>query len=220
MKNALIEIKRQKIIAIIRGIPVTDIRNTVEALMKGGINLVEVTFDHTSEEGRENTIQCFDALTKAYGDQLFIGAGTVLTPEEVVISSTHGAKFIISPNTDVEVIKRTKALGLVSIPGALTPSEVLVAKEAGADIFKLFPAGDLGISYIKSIKAPLAHVMIAVVGGVNEDSIGEFVRAGAEAVGIGSNLVDGRVVARREYYKITEKAKILVSNLEKALACR
>lgn len=216
--TVLQQIQEKRIIAIIRGVSSKDILETARALIAGGVRLMEITFDHTSEAGMQNTLECFDILTRELRGEILMGAGTVLTPEEVELACEHGAKYIISPNTDEAVIRRTKELGLVSMPGALTPSEVVLAKNYGADIVKLFPAGDLGIGYIKSVKAPLAHISMAAVGGVNENNIGDFAKIGVDGFGIGSNLVSAKVVAAGDFARITETAKKLVENLQAAFA--
>ena len=215
--TVLQQIQEKKIIAIIRGVSSKDILETAKALIAGGIRLMEITFDHTSEAGMRNTLECFDTLTRELEGEILMGAGTVMSVEEVELACAHGAKYIISPNVDEAVILRTKELGLVSMPGALTPSEVVQAKNYGADIVKLFPAGDLGIGYIKSVRAPLAHISMAAVGGVNENNIGDFAKVGVDGFGIGSNLVSAKVVAAGDFARITETAKKLVENLHKAL---
>ena len=215
--TVLQQIQEKRIIAIIRGVSSKDILETAKALIAGGVRLMEITFDHTSDAGMQNTLDCFDILTKELGGEILMGAGTVLTPEEVELACAHGAKYIISPNTDEAVIRRTKELGLVSMPGALTPTEVVLAKNYGADIVKLFPAGDLGIGYIKSVKAPLAHISVSAVGGVNENNIGDFAKAGVDGFGIGSNLVSAKVVAAGDFARITETAKKLVETLQNVM---
>lgn len=214
--SILKQLKEKKIIAIIRGVPSKDILETAKALIAGGICLMEITFDHTSEAGMQNTLDCYDILTRELGDQIVMGAGTVLTEEEVVLAYEHGAKYIISPDTDAAVIRKTKELGLVSMPGALTPTEVVQAWKYGADIVKVFPAGDLGTAYFKSIKAPLAHISVSAVGGVTENNIGAFAKAGADGFGIGSTLVNPKIVARGDFAQITETARKLVENLKVA----
>ena len=215
--TVLQQIQEKKIIAIIRGVSSKDILETAKALIAGGIRLMEITFDHTSEAGMRNTLECFDTLTRELEGEILMGAGTVMSVEEVELACAQGAKYIISPNVDEAVIRRTKELGLVSKPGALTPSEEVQAKNYGADIVKLFPAGDLGIGYIKSVRAPLAHISMAAVGGVNENNIGDFAKVGVDGFGIGSNLVSAKVVAAGDFARITETAKKLVENLHKAL---
>lgn len=214
--TTLERIKEDQIIAIIRGVPSKDIIRTAQALIDGGISLMEITFDHTSTAGMVNTVECFDLITEHFGDQVCMGAGTVLSVSDAETAHRHGAKYIISPNVSEAVIRRTKELGMVSIPGALTPSEVVNASEYGADIVKMFPAGDLGINYIKSVKAPLAHISVSAVGGVNENNIGDFLKAGVDGFGIGSNLVNAKKVAAGEFAQITETAKKLVENLKAA----
>lgn len=215
--SILKQIKEKKIIAIIRGVPSKDILETAKALIAGGICLMEITFDHTSAEGMQNTLDCYDILTRELDDQILLGAGTVLTEEEVILAYEHGAKYIISPDTDAAVIRKTKELDLISMPGALTPTEVVRAWKYGADIVKVFPAGDLGAAYFKSIKAPLAHISVSAVGGITETNIGDFAKAGADGFGIGSTLVNPKVVAQGEFARITETARKLVEALQAAM---
>ncbi len=142
-----------------------------------------------------------------------LGAGTVITPEQVQTAFDCGAQYIISPNVDAQVIKKTKELGMVSIPGAFTPSEMVTAYNAGADVVKLFPAGLLGPAYIQAVRAPLAHIPVAVVGGIDENNIATFFRAGACCAGIGSNLVNRKAVLAGEYSAITQTAQKLAEAL-------
>lgn len=203
-----------KIIAIIRGIGSDRIIDTVTALLEGGIKLLEVTFNHESDSTVRETVKCLELIKAEYGDRVCLGAGTVLTPEQVGRAVAAGAEYIISPNTDVEVIKRTKQSGKISIPGALTPTEMMAAYQAGADIVKLFPAGVLGIDYIKALLAPLGHIPVVAVGGVNVENIGQFIKAGAKGVGVGGNLVDRKAIYAGEYGKITAVAKAYSDKLK------
>lgn len=135
-----------------------------------------------------------------------MGAGTVLTPEQVDRAFKAGAEYIISPDTNPEVIKRTVSLGLVSIPGALTPTEIQYAHACGADFVKLFPAGEMGISYIKAVTAPLNHIRLLAVGGVNEDNLADFFKAGIKGAGIGSNIIKKNLLEQKDFKGITKLA--------------
>ena len=130
-----------------------------------------------------------------------------MSPEQVRQAAEAGAKYIISPNVDPAVIAETKKLGLVSIPGAMTPTEAAWAYSLGGDIIKLFPAGNLGASYIKALKAPLKHIPVTAVGGVNAKNCTEFFKAGVIGIGVGGNLVSKELVESRNFAEITAAAK-------------
>ena len=209
------KIKRDKLIAIVRGIYGQDCINLAHALQAGGINLLEVTFDRAHPETFKDTASAISATKTALGRTIVVGAGTVMSVETVEMAYKAGARYIISPNTDVDVIKRTVALGMVSIPGAVTPTEIEVAHKAGADFVKIFPAGALGPQYIKAICAPLNHVKMLAVGGVNEKNIPEFLAAGAMGCGVGGGLVEKSRVASGAFDEITRLAKVFVEATNK-----
>ena len=132
------------------------------------------------------------------------------------MTARAGGAFIISPDTDVDVIKKTRELGLVSMPGAMTPSEIKAAHNAGADFVKLFPVGDLGASYLKAVKAPLSHIKMMAVGGVNEENAAQFLKAGAVGLGVGGNLAKKEWIEAGEFEKLTAAAKVLVEAVRNA----
>jgi len=206
-KEVLNKILEGKIIAIVRGIPSDEVVGLADALVKGGISCIEVTFDQSSEEKAQDTLKAISNIHKALGDKVCVGAGTVMTVEQVEAAAAAGAEYMISPNTNAAVIKRTKELDKVSIPGAMTPSEVAQAYELGADIVKMFPAGVLGCAYIKAVKAPLKHIPVTAVGGVNPGNCADFIRAGAVGVGVGGNLVSPQLVKEGRFDEITAIAK-------------
>ena len=140
------------------------------------------------------------------GDRCHIGAGTVLTVKQVEDAAAAGAEFMISPNTNVDVIRRTKELGLLSLPGAYTPTEAELAWESGADIVKIFPASGLGPAYFKAVKSSLSQLRLSAVGGVSEQNIHEFLAAGVDSFGIGNNLVSAERVARGAWQEIEAAA--------------
>ena len=183
-----------KIIAIVRGIPSEKIVDLVNAMLKGGVYCVEVTFDQSSEEAKKDTLKAISTITKEFGEQVHQAVEA-------------GAEYIISTNTDEEVIKETKKLGKVSIPGAMTPTEAAFAYKCGADIVKLFPAGVLGAAYIKALKAPLKHIPVTAVGSVNPQNCAEFIKAGCVGVGCGGNLVSAKLVNEGRFDEITAVAK-------------
>lgn len=207
-------VEQYKIVAIVRGADPQQCFAVAKALYDGGIRLMEVTYDQRRPESWQATADTIGALAKEYAGRMFVGAGTVTSPELVELTAKAGGAFIISPDTDSAVIRRTRELGLVSMPGALTPSEIKTAHEAGADFVKVFPLGNMGPSYLKAIRAPLSHIKMTAVGGINEKNLRDYLEAGACGAGIGGNLVNKAWIANGEFDKITEVAKELVRVVE------
>jgi len=142
-----------------------------------------------------------------FGDSIAVGAGTVLTVENVRQAAEAGAQYMISPNTDEAVIKETKNLGLVSIPGAMTPTEVVSAYNMGADIVKLFPAAVLGLGYVKALLSPISHIPITAVGGINAQNAQSFIDAGCVGVSVGGNLVNKKFIEAGDFEAIKKLAQ-------------
>ena len=211
MRESIIDlIEKEKIIAIVRGAEPEQCKAVAQALYAGGIRLMEITYDQKRPESWQATANAIGALAREYEGRMFVGAGTVTSPELVELTAKAGGAFIISPDTDVAVIKKTRDLGLVSMPGAMTPSEIKTAHNAGADFVKLFPVGNLGAGYLKAVKAPLSHIKIMAVGGVNEENAAEFLKAGAAGLGVGGNLAKKAWIEAGEYDRLTAAAKALV----------
>lgn len=204
----------KKIIVIARNVPKTQIVDLAEALYQGGIRLMEITFDQSGKHGSDESIaDDIRTLSDAFGDKMGIGAGTVMTEKQVELAHKAGAKFIISPNMCREVIEKTVELNMVSIPGALTPTEIETAVKFGADIVKLFPAGDLGLGYIKAIMAPMGHIPMMAVGGVNEKNISDFLKIGVKGVGVGSNIVKKDLIDKGDFEGITNLSKLYTNQI-------
>jgi len=182
------KLMQNRIIAILRGASKEKLLGLAQAIYKGGIKNIEITLIHQSEETVKASLEKINMLANC-GLDINVGAGTVLTYKQVRQAYEAGAKYIISPDSKESVIKATKELGLVSIPGALTPCEIAAAYDWGADIVKVFPINSLGLGYFKAIKAPLAHIPMAAVGGVNAENIADYFKAGAASVGVGGNFV-------------------------------
>ena len=215
MREPIISLVRQKkIIAIVRGIAPDKILPTAEALYEGGIRMIEVTFDQKNPANWKNAMDMIRAIDAHFGGKVAVGAGTVTTPELVNLAADAGAKYIISPDAKEAVIRRTRQLGLVSMPGALTPTEITNAYDWGADFVKLFPVGALGLDYIKAITAPLNHIPLLAVGGVNTENVTDYLAAGCVGAGIGGSLVSAKWIAAGEFEKIRETAKTLVEKVE------
>ena len=207
MNNTIKEIEANKIIVIVRGVQKDNILDLAEAMYRGGIRLMECTYDATGAISDEQTAENIEMLARNFEGRMLIGAGTVLTEKQIALTAKSGGKFIISPDTNPDIIKKTKELGLVSIPGALTPTEVMAAHRAGADFVKLFPIGVLGTRYIKDISAPLSHIKFLAVGGVSDENMAEFFAAGACGIGVGSAIVNKKLIETGNFEAITDMAK-------------
>ena len=214
MEHLLTELLDKKIVAIIRGVSSEEIVKVGEALYQGGIRFMEVTFNASSLRASEDTLESIRLLREHMAPDMRVGAGTVLTTVQAELACDAGAEFIISPDTNVEVIRRTKELGLLSMPGALTPTEIQTAWTAGADVVKIFPASILGPAYFKALKAPLSQVRLAAVGGVDETTLPDFQKAGADAFGIGGSLVSRNRILRQAWDEITAAAHRYVNALQ------
>lgn len=204
MHNLFSSIGDYKLITILRGFSLEETVNTGIALKDGGIHFIEVTFDQTKSD--LDTCRAISALRKEL-PSIHIGAGTVITSRQLELAHNAGAEFIISPNTDTNIIKRTKELGMLSMPGAMTPSEIITACQAGADIVKVFPSDSLGLKYIKALRAPINHIPLAAVGGVSLNNIQDFFKLGIYCVGIGSNIADADAIHAGQYDVIRNLAR-------------
>ena len=200
-------IKKEKLIVIVRGVEKDKLIPLAEAMAAGGIRLLEITFDASGKVSDEETAARIRMLASHFGDRLAIGAGTVLSERQVALTKEAGGKFIISPDTCEAVIRKTKELGMLSMPGALTPSEITAAHRAGADFVKLFPITSLGTAYVKAVKAPLSHIPLLAVGGVDETNMTDYLKAGVCGFGVGSNIIDKAALAKGDYESITALAE-------------
>lgn len=212
MREQIIEqIKREKLIAIVRGIKPELCLRVAQALYDGGVRLMEITYNQKDPGSWIQTAEAIQAVAETFEGRMLVGAGTVTSVELVELTYAHKGQYIISPDTDVAVIKRTRELGMVSLPGAMTPSEIKQAYNAGADFVKLFPAGNLGAGYVKAVKAPLNHIPLLAVGGISDKNVQEFLKAGADGFGIGGNLAKKDWIDAGEFDKLTEAAKATVA---------
>ena len=213
MRDTIIQkVLDKKIIAIVRGVYGTDCVNLAKALYAGGVEMMEVTFDQSKPEAFNRTSDTIAQLVQEMGDKMIFGAGTVTSLETLELARQAGAQFVVSPNTNEAVIKATVANGMVSMPGAMTPTEILAAYECGADFVKVFPTAGLGASYIKAVCGPINHVRLLAVGGVSEKNVGEFLKAGCVGAGVGGNLVNKEWIKNGEFHKITALAQELMAN--------
>ncbi|WRS27869.1 bifunctional 4-hydroxy-2-oxoglutarate aldolase/2-dehydro-3-deoxy-phosphogluconate aldolase [Oscillospiraceae bacterium MB08-C2-2] len=216
MENQSLEaVLEQGVIVIVRGVAPRHILATVEALYEGGIRAMEVTFNHKNQQTVEESLECMRLIREHFKSDLYMGAGTVLTPQQVEAAAQCGAGYIISPNVDAEVIHRTKELGCHSFPGALTPTEAVSGYMAGADAIKLFPAGNMGASYMKAIMAPLSHIPFLAVGGIYPENMKEFMDIGVKGFGVGGGLIDHKAIAAGDFKGMTELAGRYISIWQK-----
>ena len=202
-------IEKAKVIAILRGIESSVMQKVAEALYEGGIRFMEVTFDHRSGDFKQ-TANAIRSLCTTFAGKMEIGAGTVTTVELVHLATESGAKFIISPDCNTDVINETKKLGLVSIPGAFTASEVLKAHYAGADFVKVFPAGCMGPEYIKALRGPIPQVKLLAVGGIDAENIASFLKAGCVGAGVGGKLASKALIEEGKFDELEKAAAAMI----------
>ena len=207
MEKTVKQIEENKIIVIVRGVEREKLIPLVKAMYDGGIRLVECTYDASGKISDQEIASNIKMLCDYFKDKMIIGAGTVLTENQVKLTAEAGGKFIISPDTNLEIIDFTKKCGLVSIPGALTPSEVAAAVRYGADFVKVFPVDLFGPKYIKTLKAPLSHAKLLAVNGITGENMGEYLSAGAVGVGVGSGIVNKKMIENNDFAGITKLAK-------------
>ncbi|MCD6472154.1 bifunctional 4-hydroxy-2-oxoglutarate aldolase/2-dehydro-3-deoxy-phosphogluconate aldolase [Candidatus Aerophobetes bacterium] len=199
------------VVPVVRAKSTNDAMKIVYAIKEGGINTVEITMTIPGAIG------VMEEVAKKFGDEVLLGAGTVLDAETARTSILAGAEFVVSPCLNEDLIRICKRYAKMVIPGAMTPTEILKAWEMGADIVKVFPAGNLGgPKYIKAIKAPLPQILLNPTGGVNLENAAEFIRAGASIISVGSALVDKKAVAEGKFEVLTSKAKQFVEEIKKA----
>ena len=205
-------ILEHKIVAIIRNALPANVPKIADALYKGGVKILEITLNSPK------ALNVIEELTEEWGDQLLIGAGSVLDAESARAALLAGARFILSPTVNVETIKMTKRYGAISIPGAFTPTEILAAYEHGGDIIKVFPAS-FGPNYIKDIKGPLPQIPLLPTGGVTLDNAGEFIECGAVGIGIGTALVNTKMEVNEVFLtELTARAQRFVAAVNKPIS--
>lgn len=198
------------VVAIVRVGSAQEAVEVCGAIAKGGVKPIEVTM---TVPGAIDAIKEFKSAMKG---EVLVGAGTVLDPETARAVILAGAEFVVSPNLNLKVIEVCHRYGKIVIPGTLTPTEILTAWEAGADIVKVFPAGALGPRYLRDIKGPFPQIRLTPTGGVNLENTPDFIRAGAVAVSVGTSLVDRKAVSERRYDIITENARKFVEAVKLA----
>jgi len=199
------------VVPVVRASSADDAMRIVDAIKEGGINTIEITMTVP------DAIKVMETVAKKFGDEVLLGAGTVLDAETARASILAGAEFVVGPCLSEDLIRICKRYSKIVIPGAMTPTEILRAWEMGADIVKVFPAGNLGgPSYIRAIKAPLPQILLNPTGGVNLETAADFIKAGASVISVGSALVDKKAVKEGNFKVITEKARKFLEEVKKA----
>lgn len=194
-------IRRTGVIAIMRAKSSDQLLAAAEAVAEGGVRAIEVTMT------TPGALAVIEQAVKAFGKDLLFGAGTVLDAESARAAILAGAGFIVAPGFDAATVSLCRRYGVPAFPGAYTPSEILSAWQAGAAMVKVFPASVGGPGFIKALKAPLPQIEMVPTGGVEIDNAAEFIEAGASALGVGSSLIDQKILDARDFAGLTERAR-------------
>jgi 2-dehydro-3-deoxyphosphogluconate aldolase/(4S)-4-hydroxy-2-oxoglutarate aldolase len=212
-EKALALIREIGLVPIVRAPSPEDALRAAEAIIEGGIGIAEITMTVP------NAIRVMERVAEKFGDKVLLGAGTILDPETCRAALLAGAEFIVTPSLDVRVVETARRYSKACIPGALTPTEVVTAWQAGADMVKIFPCGPVGgPSYIKALKGPFPQIDFVPTGGVNLETTPEFIKAGAAAVAVGGELVDLKALREGKLDVIAKNARLFVEAVRAARA--
>ena len=199
------------LVPVIRASSEDEAMRVIDAILKGGIPVLEITMTVPG------AMKVMETLAERYGSDALIGAGTVLDSETARACILSGAQFVISPALNLETIQLCKRYSITVMPGALTPTEVVTAWQAGADFVKVFPCSAMGgASYIKGLKAPLPQIELVPTGGVNLKTAADFIKAGSSALGVGADLVDVKAIRAGEAHVVTERAREFLAIVREA----
>ena len=200
-------LKKHRFVGIFRHIRPEYALRAAQAMYEGGIRIFEITFDPSRDTTTEETGSIIRQLRGHFGADVSVGAGTVLSVDFAKAAWEAGAEFIVAPNTDADVIAFTKAKGMLSIPGAYTPTEIMQAYKLGADVVKIFPILPDGEAYLKNVISPLSHIPFMVTGGINPDTVEKFLSTGATALAAGATIVTRELVEKGDFDTIRENAR-------------
>jgi 2-dehydro-3-deoxyphosphogluconate aldolase/(4S)-4-hydroxy-2-oxoglutarate aldolase len=210
--QVLREVENSGVVAVIRMKEADKLRGVIDALIEGGVRALELTMTVPGAIG------LIEQIAKDLPGEFQLGAGTVLDPETARQVILAGAKYIVAPTLNLKTIEMCHRYDVAIMPGCFTPTEILTAWEAGADIIKVFPATALGPAYFKDVRAPLPQIRLMPTGGVTMENAGEWIKAGAVAIGVGSALVDTKAIAAGNFAQITQNAKSLIESVRAARA--
>jgi len=205
------EILKRKAVAVLRIKEPEKLKKVIEALADGGITIAEITMTVP------NAIQLIEKMSNELDKNIIVGVGSVLNQQVAEDAIKAGAKYVVSPIFKKEIIETAHKYDVPAMPGCFTPTEIQTAYESGADIIKVFPADVLGMAFFKGILAPMPHLKLMPTGGVTLTNAGEWLKAGACAVGIGSALLDKEAIQNEKYEKLTENAKLVMKSINEVI---
>jgi len=206
-EEVLKKIVESGVVAVIRTKDTRRLQKVIEAVHKGGVKAIEITMTVP------NAVEIIRAMAVSKPDDVVLGAGTITDVETAKAVIDAGAQFIVGPVLNLEIIKLCREHGIACMPGCYTPTEIFTAWQAGADVVKVFPATSLGPRYLKDIAGPFPQIKMMPTGGVSVDNVGEWIAAGAIAVGIGSDLLDKKAIEEERYDVLTERAARMTENV-------
>ena len=209
-ENILQELLNRKVVAVLRVKEEDKLQNVIEAIYSGGISVAEITMTVP------NAIQLISKMNSILDKNIIIGVGSVLDSKTAEGAIKAGARYVVSPVFKKEVIETAHMFEVPVMPGCFTPTEIQTAFEAGADIVKVFPADIVGMAFFKAVLAPLPHLKLMPTGGVSLTNAGDWLKAGACAVGIGSSLLDKNAIQENNFSKLTENAKLIMKSIADA----
>lgn len=198
------------VVAVIRLADAKKLQKVIKAIAKGGVRAIEITMTVP------NAVEMIREMARAPSADILLGAGTVTDRQTAAKVIEAGAKFVVGPILDLQIIKECHERDTVVIPGCYTPTEIFTAWNAGADIVKIFPATSLGPGFVKDLRGPFPDIRVMPTGGVSIDNVGEWIKAGAVAVGVGSDLLDKKAIEAGQFDALTERARRMVENLKAA----
>jgi 2-dehydro-3-deoxyphosphogluconate aldolase/(4S)-4-hydroxy-2-oxoglutarate aldolase len=204
------EIINRKVVAVLRIKEENKLQSVIEAIYAGGVSVAEITMTVP------NAIQLIENMSEKLDKNIIIGVGTVLNSKTAEDAIKAGARYVVSPIFKKEIIDTAHKFDVPAMPGCFTPTEIQVAFEYGADIVKVFPADVVGLDFFKAILAPMPHLKLMPTGGVNLTNAGEWLKAGACAIGIGSALLVKKAIQENNYSKLTENAKLIIKSITDA----
>ncbi len=208
--DVVARILRTGVIAIVRLDSAESLQKVADAILEGGIDIIEFTMT------TPGALDILETATAKFGDRVILGAGTVLDAESARAAVLAGARFVVSPNLNPRTVELCHRYGVVAVPGVLTPTEIVAAMEAGADLIKVFPAGSLGASFFRDLRGPLPQLRLVPTGGITPANAAEYIRAGAVAVGMGSALVSPDLVEKRDFAAISRRAADVLASIREA----
>jgi 2-dehydro-3-deoxyphosphogluconate aldolase / (4S)-4-hydroxy-2-oxoglutarate aldolase len=201
------ELTKLGAVAVIRMSDSEKLKKVSEAIHLGGVSAIEITMT------TPNALAVIENLSKTMGDEIIVGVGSVLDPQTAIDAINAGARFVVSPVFKPDIVETVNKMNVPMMPGAFTPTEIQAAYEKGADIVKVFPADVVGMAFFKAIKGPMPYLKLMPTGGVTLTNAGDWLKAGACAVGVGTALLDKRAIDENNFKKLTENAQILVKSI-------